>query len=72
MKLTYDPATDALYLSLGPAPSADSEEIRPGLVLDYDANDNVVGIEILRVRQLLPEADISRLQTEVLTAAGAK
>jgi len=65
VKLHYDPATDALYLHLSDAPVVDSEEVRPGVILDFDAANRVVSIEMLRVSKLLPDADLKRLQLEV-------
>lgn len=41
-----DPESDALYLRLAEAPVAESEETAPGIVFDYDADGNVVGIEV--------------------------
>ena len=49
MKLEYDPAADALYVRLNNQPIIESEQIKPGIVLDYDEAGNVVGIEVLRV-----------------------
>jgi uncharacterized protein YuzE len=65
MKLEYDPEVDAAYITLTDSMVADSEEVKPGIVLDYDANDRIVGIEILNVRKRLPDADLKRLQLEV-------
>jgi uncharacterized protein YuzE len=47
MKLHIDPEADALYLRLTDAPVEESEETAPGVVLDYDARGEVVGIEVL-------------------------
>jgi uncharacterized protein YuzE len=65
MKLEYDPEVDAAYITLADSTVTDSEEVKPGIVLDYDANNRVVGIEILNVRRQLPDADLKRLQLEV-------
>jgi uncharacterized protein YuzE len=46
MKLNYFPQTDSLYIELSEKPSANSREISEGVVLDYDANGNLVGIDI--------------------------
>jgi uncharacterized protein YuzE len=46
MKLNYYPETDSLYIDLSEHPSAKSEEISEGIVLDYDAKGNLVGIDI--------------------------
>jgi uncharacterized protein YuzE len=57
MKLTVDHEADALYLNLTPDQAVESEEIAPGIVLDYDANDRVVGIEMLHLSQRAPKAE---------------
>ena len=46
MKLTYYADTDSLYIDLAERASAESREISTGIVLDYDANGNLVGIDI--------------------------
>ncbi len=46
MKLHYYPETDSLYIDLNSRPSADSREIAEGLVVDFDREGNVVGIDI--------------------------
>lgn len=46
MRLNYHPETDSLYIDLSEQPSADSREISEGVVLDYDAEGNLVGIDI--------------------------
>ena len=56
MKLRIDHKADALYLRLDEGAIIDSEEIKPGVVLDYDVNDNVIGIEILGLsKRVAPE-----------------
>jgi uncharacterized protein YuzE len=46
MKLNYHPDTDSLYIDLSEKASAESREISEGVVLDYDAEGNLVGIDI--------------------------
>ena len=46
MKLNYHPETDSLYIDLSERPSVESREISEGVVLDYDARGNLVGIDI--------------------------
>lgn len=46
MKIAYYPETDSLYIDLGDKPSAESREVSPGVVLDYDAEGNLTGIDI--------------------------
>lgn len=47
MKLKIDKENDALYLRLDESEIVDSEEVQPGVVLDFDKNNRVIGIEIL-------------------------
>ena len=53
MKASYDAVTDALYLRLADAPVAESEEVRPGIVLDFDAAGRLVAIEVLDAKEHL-------------------
>ena len=47
MKVTYDPEVDALTIILSDAAVEESDETKPGVILDYDTEGNVVGLEIL-------------------------
>ena len=46
MKLNYYPETDSLYIDLFEQPSVEGKEISEGVLLDYDANGRLVGIDI--------------------------
>ena len=46
MKLNYYPETDSLYIDFSSRPSAESREVSDGVVLDYDAEGNLTGIDI--------------------------
>lgn len=46
MKFTYYPDTDSLYIDLCSKPSVESREVSEGIVLDYDSEGNLVGIDI--------------------------
>ena len=48
VKLEYDSEVDAAYLTLARGRVTDSEEVQPGVILDFDARDQVLGVEILR------------------------
>jgi uncharacterized protein YuzE len=63
MKLSYYPDTDSLYIDLLETPSVESREISEGVVLDYDAAGNVVGIDIDNASQkvALQELTLSKL-----------
>ncbi len=62
MKSRYDAETDALYVRFADAPVVESEEVRPGLVLDFDANGRIVAVEILDASEHLSTgADLQHL-----------
>ena len=47
MKVTYDPEVDVVRIVFSHAPIEESDEDKPGVILDYDGDGNVVGMEIL-------------------------
>ncbi|MDX2045810.1 MAG: DUF2283 domain-containing protein [Chitinophagaceae bacterium] len=47
MKVKYDKETDVLYIQLNSNPVSESDSDKPGLILDYDNQQNIVGIEVL-------------------------
>ena len=49
MKIEYDPKADAMYIHLISGTVVDSEEVRPGVVFDFDVDGRVLGIEMLDV-----------------------
>jgi uncharacterized protein YuzE len=64
MKLTVDREADALYLDLDEAPATESEEISPGLILDYNAEGTVVGVEMLYLSKRVSPDKLGRMQME--------
>jgi uncharacterized protein YuzE len=56
MKLTVHKEYDALYLRLDDSEIVDSEEVEEGIVLDYNRNGKVVGIEILHLSRRSPDS----------------
>lgn len=53
MKLDYYPDTDSLYIDFSSRPGVESQEVSPGVVLDYDADGTLVGIDIDHASQKL-------------------
>jgi len=51
MKINYDPEVDALSVRLSEGKIAESDQVHPGVILDYDEEDNVVAIEILHAKK---------------------
>jgi uncharacterized protein YuzE len=68
MKLHYYPETDSLYIELASTPGAEAREIVEGLVVDLDADGNVVGLDIDHASGKL---DLSRVETIALPLPGA-
>jgi uncharacterized protein YuzE len=68
MKLHYYPETDSLYIELKSTPGAEAREIVAGLVVDFDAEGNVVGLDIDHASRKL---DLSKVETFALPAVSA-
>jgi uncharacterized protein YuzE len=51
MKVTYDPEVDVLRILFSNAAIEESDEDKPGVILDYDKDGNVVGLEVLNASQ---------------------
>jgi len=67
MRVKVDMESDALYFRLCEDDVEDSEEIAPGIIIDYNKDDNVVGIEILGIKSRLPVEELSRMTVELPT-----
>ena len=70
MRLRVDHEADALYLSLSEAAASESEEVVPGIIVDYDATGQAVGIEMLYLSKRAPGADLHRLLYESVPQVG--
>jgi uncharacterized protein YuzE len=72
MKLNYYPETDSLYIDLSEQTSVESREISEGVVLDYDARGNLVGIDIdnASTKAEIHKLVVSKLPASVETVAG--
>ncbi|CAG0996353.1 hypothetical protein MTYP_02580 [Methylophilaceae bacterium] len=49
MKIEFDPIADALYIELMEGDVDRTEEIKPGVIMDYDENGNILGMEMLYI-----------------------
>ncbi len=63
MRFHYYPETDSLYIDLSEKTSMESREVAPGVVLDFDAEGHLVGIDIDYASQVV---NLSRLEAEAL------
>ncbi len=64
MKFHYYPETDSLYIDLANRVSVESREITPGVILDFDVEGNLVGIDIDKASKIV---DLARLEAESLS-----
>ena len=62
MKLHVDKEADALYLRLDDSAISESEEVAPGVVLDYNERNEVVGVEMLRLSKRASAMNLSGLE----------
>jgi uncharacterized protein YuzE len=71
MKLNYYPETDSLYIDLSEKSSVASKEISEGVVLDYDAEGNLVGIDIdnASTKVQLKELSLRKLPADISAMA---
>ena len=68
MKLHYYPETDSLYIELKSSPGVETRQVVEGLIVDLDANGNVVGFDIDHASRKL---DLSKIETIALPPASA-
>ena len=61
MKVNYDPETDTLTIQLKSGKVAESDESKPGVILDFDDQGNLLGLEILDASQRVDETQSVQL-----------
>ena len=66
MKLNVDKEAEALYLRLDDSTIVESEEVSPGVVLDYNESNEVVGVEMLHLSKRSSNLNLSALQFETV------
>jgi len=66
MKVSYDKESDALYFSLDEtAEISETEEVKPGVILDFDKKGNILGLEILNVSKITSQNSLKRTLVEM-------
>ena len=65
MKIRFDQQSDALYFRLDDSKILESEEVKPGVILDFNDKNEVVGVEILNVKKRVPEANLKEMKFEI-------
>jgi uncharacterized protein YuzE len=62
MRIKLDKEGDALYFRLSDEDILESEEVRPGVILDFDEKGHVVGVEFLNISERANQQEIANLQ----------
>lgn len=62
MKLRIDKEDDALYFRLDESAIVESEQVRPDVILDFDKDGRVVGVEFLGIKARIPEDELTSFQ----------
>ncbi len=66
MRVRVDKQSDSLYFRLDERRIVESEEVRPGVVLDYDENARVIGVEFLGISARASEEELSSIQFDMV------
>jgi uncharacterized protein YuzE len=78
--ISYDPEADAAYFQIKQSTVVESEEIAKGIIVDYDDDDNIIGVELLGLKNfdiqgfkkltpLLPDLVLANFQEAVISYA---
>jgi uncharacterized protein YuzE len=65
MRVHFDEKADAVYVRLDDSSIVESEEVQPGVILDFDSSGQVVGVELLGVKQRVPLADLKEIHVKI-------
>ena len=65
MKVHYDEKVDALYVRLDDSKIIESEEVKEDTILDYNSNNQVVGIEVLNAGKRIPRLELKKVEFEL-------
>ena len=66
MKLKVDKESNALYFRLDENAIVESEEVRPGVILDFDKNGRVVGVEFLDIAERVSQEELTTLRFQMV------
>ena len=66
MRLKVDKESNALYFRLDEDAIVESEEVRPGVILDFDKNGNVVGVEFLNLKERTPDTELGSFEFQTV------
>jgi len=66
MRVRYDEEVDVLYIRLKETSYYESDEIREGVIIDYDKEGNVIGIEIMNATDYLAPEELTTLKFDIM------
>jgi uncharacterized protein YuzE len=66
MRIIVDEPNDTLYFRLDESPVMESEEIKKWIILDFNADGQVVGIEIVGIKKFIPREQLKKLRFETV------
>ena len=66
MRLKVDKESDTLYFRLNEKAIVDSEEVQPGIILDFDQDGQVVGVEFLGIQEQTSARELASLNFEII------
>lgn len=69
MRVKVDMESDALYFRLCDDPIEESEEVVPGIIVDYNKEGKAIGIEILGIKERVPLKELSHMKVDLPTVA---
>ena len=72
MKINYDRADDAMYIRFSDAEYHQSDEVKEGIILDFDKKGRIIALEVLDVSTRLPKASMDSIHFEVNDPAKKK
>ena len=65
MRINYDKQADAMYIRFSESKYYQSDEVKDGIILDFDKKGKIVGMEVLDVSQRLPRESMSSIHFEI-------
>lgn len=65
MRINYDESDDAMYIRFSEAKYYQSDEVREGVILDFDKSGRIIALEVLDVSKRLPKASLDSINFEV-------
>ncbi len=71
VEVTYDPSVDAMYIKFREGKYKISEEVREGVIVDFDEENRVLGIEILDAAEKVSKESISGISFKILGKVAA-